>query len=264
MSKFEIKVGGKTVCETDSVIRAEATYNALHKASLTPLHHLAEQTVSFVKDGVEVKTNEKEVAEKCGGMSKDGKKWDAIRKNMKKKNEGADDNIDGLPDDDDKEQYKKVAGLKGNRLKMKAGNDDTATFKKPKGASESNGSKSWGMALASNPNAEPPCRPGVAGMWMTSIMEGKRSDGKPFVVERNAQLAKRLVEAMNGETSSKLRKKDRSRKKREMRGRGPNSTPARRKAAIQNLKKSKAKRAGARSKKKGERTRKRRARLRGD
>lgn len=290
--KFSIRVAGRTVCETNDRKRARVFYEKYANTTKDALHHNAGAVVEFVEDGKVVEASSEYVPN-----LKDGK-----HTFKKKKGVPTPCDTDGDGDDGDPEvgeaSLTKSSAIKSSKLK-----DDDAKFKKNKGTpapddtdgdgpDESckgmskdakkwaaiaknkaknearNGTRAWGMALHDNPNAEPPCRPGHAGMWMLSIMEGKRRDGSAFISEKNAAMSRRLVEALAGieekkETSASLRKKDKARRKRMRRGRGINSTAAIRKASKQNLRRSKAKRKSAKARMKALRSRKRNARLRG-
>jgi len=251
--KFSIRVAGRTVCETNDRNRARVFYEKYTNTTKDALHHNAGAVVEFVEDGKVVEASSKHIP----GLKDDKHKF--------KKNKGTPtpDDTDGDGDDtDDTDESCKGMSKEGKKWAAIAKN------KKDKNEAN-NGSRSWGMALSTNPNAEPPTRPGNAGMWMLSIMEGKRRDGSAFVSEKNADLSRRLVEALAGveekkETSASLRKKDKARRKRMKRGRGINSTAAIRKASKQNLRKSKAKRKSAKARMKALRSRKRNARLRGE
>jgi len=242
------------------------------------------KTGTITPDDTDGDGQDDDTDESCKGMTKMQKKWAAIAKN--KKNEAASDGktpaqraaelrrrrsnvVQRVLSKDQKAsaRMKKSGQAAGQRQRAA---DYMKHLSKRRTSEANNGSRSWGMALNDNPNALPPTRPGNPGMWMLSIMEGKRSDGQQFVNEKNAELSQRIVEALvevdevKKETAASLRKKDKSRQKRLRRGRGLHSTAAIRKAAKQNLRKSKAKRKSAKARLKAERSRKRNKRLRGE
>lgn len=171
-------------------------------------------------------------------------------------------------------------------------NAETKQLAERKGSN--NGAKQWGMALAGKEGSsnmsvpvEPPTRPGTGGMWMKTgsaneaVDEGKackdcgkcpckcdddedEDDDTDESIDGPAEdMVSRLREAKGKLSAAQLRRQDKMRKKREARGRGMKSTPAKRMSAKKNLKKTKTKRMSAAVQRQAKRTRKRRERLRG-